>query len=106
MLEEVFESMGKKAQAKKCDAMQGLLEEAESIMKETTPGAVRDAGINGAAQKVEHYEIATYGTLATYAKALDMKPASKAEGARYTPRFSMPWKKRLNRATSAAVACA
>jgi ferritin-like metal-binding protein YciE len=70
IVEAVFESIGKKAQTEKCDAMQGLVEEADSIIKETSPGAVRDAGIIGAAQKVEHYEIATYGTLATYAKAL------------------------------------
>ncbi len=70
LVEAVFESIGKKAQTEKCDAMQGLVEEADSIIKETSPGPVRDAGIIGAAQKVEHYEIATYGTLATYAKAL------------------------------------
>lgn len=69
-LEDCFAALGKKAQAKKCDAMQGLLEEGKSIMQETEPGPVRDAGIIGAAQKVEHYEIATYGTLAAYAKVL------------------------------------
>ncbi|WP_027379558.1 YciE/YciF ferroxidase family protein [Chryseobacterium daeguense] len=69
-LEECFNALGKKAQAKKCDAMQGLLDEGKSIMEETEPGAVRDAGIIAAAQKVEHYEIATYGTLAAYAKVL------------------------------------
>ncbi|PZU83242.1 MAG: hypothetical protein DI529_12995 [Chryseobacterium sp.] len=69
-LEEIFESMGKKAKAKKCDAMQGLLDEADSIVQETEPGTVRDAGIIAAAQKVEHYEIATYGTLAAFAKIL------------------------------------
>lgn len=76
-LEECFESMGKKAQAKKCDAMQGLLDEAESIIKETEPGTVRDAGIIAASQKVEHYEIATYGTLAAFAKILDEKTSLK-----------------------------
>ncbi len=69
-LEECFKSMKKKAQAKKCDAMQGLLDEGKSIMEETEPGSVRDTGIIAAAQKVEHYEIATYGTLAAYAKVL------------------------------------
>ncbi|KMQ68548.1 hypothetical protein ACM39_08570 [Chryseobacterium sp. FH2] len=69
-LEKCFKALGKKAQAKKCDAMQGLLDEGKSIMEETQPGAVRDAGIIAAAQKVEHYEIATYGTLAAYAKVL------------------------------------
>lgn len=70
-LEECFEALGKKAQAKKCDAMQGLLDEGKSIMEETEPGTVRDAGIIAAAQKVEHYEIATYGTLAAFAKVLE-----------------------------------
>jgi len=69
-LEECFKALGKKAQAKKCDAMQGLLDEAKSIIEETEPGTVRDAGIIAAAQKVEHYEIATYGTLAAFAKVL------------------------------------
>jgi len=69
-LEQCFEALGKKAQAKKCDAMQGLLDEGKSIMEETEPGAVRDSGIVAAAQKVEHYEIATYGTLAAFAKVL------------------------------------
>jgi ferritin-like metal-binding protein YciE len=76
-LEECFESIGKKAQAKKCDAMQELLDEAESIIKETEPGTVRDAGIIAASQKVEHYEIATYGTLAAFAKILDEKTSLK-----------------------------
>ncbi|WP_126650574.1 YciE/YciF ferroxidase family protein [Chryseobacterium aureum] len=69
-LEGCFKALGKKAQAKKCDAMQGLLDEGKSIIEETEPGAVRDAGIIAAAQKVEHYEIATYGTLAAFAKVL------------------------------------
>jgi len=76
-LEDIFESMGKKAQAKKCDAMQGLLDEADSIVQETEPGTVRDAGIIAAAQKVEHYEIATYGTLAAFAKILEEGDALK-----------------------------
>ena len=69
-LEECFASLNKKAVAKKCDAMAGLLEEGKGIMEETQPGAVRDAGIIAASQKVEHYEIATYGTLAAFAKVL------------------------------------
>ena len=72
MVEAVFESIGKRAQSEKCDAMQGLVEEADSIIKETSPGAVRDAGIIGAAQKVEHYEIASYGTLRTFAQTLGL----------------------------------
>lgn len=72
-LEECFQAMGKEAQAKKCDAMQGILDEGDSIVEETEPGSVRDAGIIAAAQKVEHYEIATYGTLAAFAKILEEK---------------------------------
>lgn len=66
-LEQVFELLGKKAQAKKCDAMEGLIKEGKSIMEETQEGPVRDAGIIAAGQKVEHYEIASYGTLAAFA---------------------------------------
>ena len=72
-LEECFKSLGLKPEAKKCDAMQGLLDEGKSIMEETKPGAIRDVGIIAAAQKVEHYEIATYGSLAAYAKVLKEK---------------------------------
>lgn len=76
-LKEVFKSIGVKAEAEKCDAMAGLLEEGEGIMKETEVGAVRDAGIIAASQKVEHYEIATYGTLAAFAKVLGHEDALK-----------------------------
>ena len=69
-LEQVFEIIEKKAVAKKCDAMEGLIKEGESIMEETQPGAVRDVGIIAASQKIEHYEIATYGTLCAFAKTL------------------------------------
>lgn len=69
-LEDVFKSVGEKAAAKKCDAMEGLIKEGESIMQETEAGAVRDAGIIAASQKIEHYEIATYGTLAAFATTL------------------------------------
>jgi len=67
-LEKVFALLDEKAAAKKCDAMEGLLEEAKSIMEDTDKGTmIRDAGLILAAQKVEHYEIATYGTLRTLA---------------------------------------
>jgi ferritin-like metal-binding protein YciE len=69
-LEEVFELLQKKAEAKKCEAMAGLIKEAEEIMEETEEGVVRDAGIISAAQKVEHYEIASYGTLRSLASTL------------------------------------
>lgn len=74
-LEAVFKSIGVKPKAEKCDAMAGLLEEGKSIMEETEVGTVRDAGIIAASQKVEHYEIATYGTLAAFAKVLNHKEA-------------------------------
>ncbi len=76
-LEACFQSVGKKAIAKKCDAMEGLLKEGKSIMEETEPGSIRDAGIIAASQKVEHYEIATYGTLAAFAKVLNHSVALK-----------------------------
>ncbi|MFD0941491.1 YciE/YciF ferroxidase family protein [Pedobacter boryungensis] len=68
-LEQVFELLGEKAAAKKCDAMAGLLEEANGIIEDTDAGTmIRDAGLILAAQKVEHYEIATYGTLRVFAE--------------------------------------
>jgi ferritin-like metal-binding protein YciE len=69
-LEACFAALGKKPQAKKCDAMQGLMDEGKGIIEECQPGSVRDAGIIAAAQKSEHYEIASYGTLAAFAKVL------------------------------------
>jgi ferritin-like metal-binding protein YciE len=75
-VESVFEMIGKKPVAKKCEAMNGLIKEAEEIMKESEEGAMRDAGIIAAAQKVEHYEIATYGTLCTFAKTLGLDDAA------------------------------
>jgi ferritin-like metal-binding protein YciE len=70
-LEQVFELLGKKAQAKKCDAMEGLVKEGESIVEETEDGSMtRDVGIIVSAQKVEHYEIATYGSLAHLATTM------------------------------------
>lgn len=67
-LEKVFELLGEKAAAKKCDAMAGLLEEATGIIEDTDAGTlIRDAGLILSAQKVEHYEIATYGTLRVFA---------------------------------------
>jgi len=68
-LEQIFGLLGEKVAAKKCDAMAGLLEEAESIISDTDSGTmIRDAGLILAAQKVEHYEIATYGTLRVFAQ--------------------------------------
>lgn len=69
-LEKVFQLAGEKAVAKKCEAMDGLIKEGEDIVESTEPGPVRDAGIIAASQKIEHYEIATYGTLRAFANTL------------------------------------
>lgn len=71
-VEQVFELLGEKAVAIKCEAMTGLVKEAEEIMEECEAGAMRDAGIISAGQKVEHYEIATYGTLRQFAQTLGL----------------------------------
>ncbi len=76
-LDAVFKLLGQKPEGKKCEAMAGLLKEGDSILEETAPGAVRDAGIIAASQKIEHYEIATYGTLRAFAKALGENDAAK-----------------------------
>ncbi len=70
-LEKAFEMMGKKAQAKKCEAMAGLTKEADELIENTEKGTLtRDVALIMAAQKVEHYEIATYGSLAQLAKTI------------------------------------
>lgn len=70
-LEEVFEMMGKKAQAKKCDAMAGITEEANGVIEETPKGTfTRDVALIFAGQKAEHYEIATYGGLVQIARTI------------------------------------
>jgi ferritin-like metal-binding protein YciE len=70
-LEQVFEALGEKPKAEKCLAMEGLIAEAQNLLKEDMPAAVLDAALIGAAQKVEHYEIAGYGTVRTFAEMLD-----------------------------------
>jgi ferritin-like metal-binding protein YciE len=74
-VEQVFELTGKKAVAKKCEAMEGLIKEAGEIMEDCEEGAMRDAGIISAGQKVEHYEIASYGTLRQFAETLGLSEA-------------------------------
>ncbi len=76
-VEQVFESIGKKAVAKKCEATAGLIKEAQEIMEECEEGAMRDAGIISAGQKIEHYEIASYGTLRAFADLLGLDEAVK-----------------------------
>lgn len=75
-LEQVFRALGKTAKAKTCKAMQGLIEEATELMEEDADDAVLDAGIIAAAQKVEHYEIASYGTVRTWARLCGKKDAA------------------------------
>lgn len=76
-LEQVFELIGKKAQSKKCDGMEGLVKEGESAIEETDDGSTtRDAAIITSAQKVEHYEISAYGTLVQLAKTIGNKGAA------------------------------
>ena len=74
-LERVFELLDMPARGKKCEAMEGLIEEGSSILEDEEASDVRDAALIAAAQKVEHYEIATYGTLCTWADlpALEIK---------------------------------
>jgi len=70
-LEKVFGLLGKKPQAKKCEAMEGITKEGASIIEDTEAGtATRDVGLILAGQKVEHYEISTYGGLVQLAKTL------------------------------------
>ncbi len=78
ILEQVFERMGEKPEAKKCEAMAGLVKEAESIIEDTDKDTyTRDAGLVMAGQKTEHYEIASYGTLVVFAE--DMGETEVAE---------------------------
>src|SRR5688572_16990064 len=76
-LEKIFEKLGKKPTGKKCAAMEGLIEEAKDMMGEDMEDDVMDAALISAAQKVEHYEIASYGTVRTYAKLLGNKDAAR-----------------------------
>lgn len=75
-LEQIFKATDIAPIAKKCDAMEGILKETNSLIKETDIGVVRDAGIIAANQKVKHYGIATYGTLHAFAKTLGEKTAA------------------------------
>lgn len=69
-LEQIFETLGKRGTGKTCEGMKGLLEEGSEVLGEVAKGPVRDAGIIGAAQRVEHYEMAGYGTVRSMAKLL------------------------------------
>lgn len=76
-LEQVFELMDKPARGKTCEAIQGILEEGKEVMDEFKGTEALDAGMIAAAQAVEHYEIARYGTLKEWAQQLGMKDAAR-----------------------------
>src|ERR1700750_3407198 len=76
-LEQIFELVNKLARGKKCDAIEGILDEGEEIMDEYKDAPALDAGLLAAAQAVEHYEIARYGTLKTWAGELGLNEAGK-----------------------------
>jgi ferritin-like metal-binding protein YciE len=79
-VEQVMELLGMPVKGKTCKAMQGIIEEGKEVMEEDADDEVMDAALIGAAQKVEHYEIATYGTLCTYAELLGLGEAKKLLG--------------------------
>jgi ferritin-like metal-binding protein YciE len=74
-LQQVFESIGKRAQGKTCEAIQGIIAEGEEIMEEFKGTPALDAGLISSAQAVEHYEITRYGTLKAWARELGYKDA-------------------------------
>lgn len=76
-LAKVFKTIDKKPSSKKCDAMEGLIAEATEMMEDCEKGPKCDAGIIAASQKIEHYEIATYGTLRKFAETLGLREAEK-----------------------------
>lgn len=76
-LEQIFRSLDEKSKGKSCHGMQGLIEEGSEMLKEDGEESVLDAGIIAAAQKIEHYEIATYGTLRTWADLMGEDDAAE-----------------------------
>jgi ferritin-like metal-binding protein YciE len=75
-LQQVFELMGKRAQAKTCEAIKGILEEGDEVAEEYAGSEALDAGLLAGGQAVEHYEMSRYGTLKTWATQLGMKDAA------------------------------
>ena len=75
-LEQVFEALGKRAQGKTCEAIQGIIEEGKEIMEDFAESDALDAGLIAAGQAVEHYEISRYGTLRTWAQELGLEDAA------------------------------
>ena len=79
-VEEVFKSLGMAAKGKTCEGMKGLIEEAQEKIQELEQGSTLDAALIASAQKVEHYEIATYGMLATFAEVMNHQDAKDLLG--------------------------
>ena len=79
-LEQVFKLLGRPVKGKKCEGMAGLIDEGKKVMEQDAEPAVRDAALIAAAQKVEHYEIAAYGCLCTYAEMLGYEEAHELLG--------------------------
>jgi ferritin-like metal-binding protein YciE len=73
--EQIFSMLGKEPRGKKCEGMDGIVKEAQELMKDADEGVMRDAAIISAAQKVEHYEISSYGTLRSFAQILGLDEA-------------------------------
>jgi ferritin-like metal-binding protein YciE len=76
-LDTIFEALGKSSRGKTCKAMEGLVEEGAELIKEDSEPAILDAGLIAAAQRVEHYEMAGYGTVRTYARLLNETEAER-----------------------------
>src|ERR1051326_5381400 len=76
-LEQIFEALGEKPTGKKCHGMEGLITEGSEVLQEDLGDEVRDAALISAAQRVEHYEIAAYGTVRSYAEMLGKRDVAK-----------------------------
>jgi ferritin-like metal-binding protein YciE len=76
-LQKAFDALGKRARGQTCEAINGLIEEGEEIVEQFEQGPVRDAGILACAQAVEHYEMARYGTMVAWAKAIGTEDVAR-----------------------------
>ncbi len=76
-LEQIFQGLDESPKGSKCEGMKGIIEEGEDMMKEDAPEMVCDAALIASAQRVEHYEIAAYGTVRTYARQLGYQDAAQ-----------------------------
>ena len=94
-LEEIFDEIGERPRGKTCDAIMGIIEEGQEVMKEFKGAPALDAGLLGAAQAVEHYEIARFGTLKTWASELGLSHAVRTAGELPSARKRRPTKRSL-----------